>query len=89
MNITPHPLLTRKQVEDYLIYHCPLLQSTPADVCYMYDTHKYPFLVQFKTSDHDFSSVQKTPWQAYSVLADMVWRDIRALPYITNLYYNS
>jgi hypothetical protein len=97
MNKTPYPLLTRKQVEDYLIYHCPLLRSTPADTDYWFTDQQmrdHPFMVEFELKHstsfiRTFVSVQSSPWRAYNKLAEMVWRDINALPYITNLYYNS
>lgn len=51
-----------------------------------------PFLVKFKvpgTYIVELTAVHNTPWKAYSALAKMVWEDINAHHYITDLYYKS
>jgi hypothetical protein len=83
-------LLTKAQVLDYLIHHCPLQQSELTAGSYTPDTT--PFRVVFEARYHfihEMISIQSTPWAAYQVLADMVWRDMDVLPYITELYHKA
>lgn len=92
MNNIPYPLLTRKQVEDYLIYHCPLLRSTPADTLYVLSYSQLewnPFMVKFQTDVTVFTVIHENPWRAYQDLSWDIHQDRSARSYITNLYYNS
>src|ERR1044072_5722090 len=85
-------LITREQIENYLIYHCPLLRTTPMDVHHSLTPQQlkeYPFMVRFSTDTAIFTAIGTTPWECYRELAEMLYDSIGVHEYITELYYLS
>lgn len=85
-------LITLRQLEDWLIYHCPL-QPTQREVAKLFNAKisDYPFTVTFGHSKLgiNFQASDATPWKAYRELAKMLYKDPTALPVMTDLYYQS
>jgi|ERR1044072_1499776 hypothetical protein len=85
-------LITLEQIEDYLIYHCPLLRTTPMDTHYSLTNQQlkeHPFMVRFSTDTAIFTAIGTSPWECYRELAEMLYDSIGVHEYITELYYLS
>lgn len=91
-------LITLRQLEDWLIYHCPLQKST-RDIHYEAKAHgmkdctasRMPFMVKLDCIGLflEFTAVHGTPWQTYRELAKLIWKDTRGCRYVTDLYHKS
>lgn len=83
MTATRYPLLTRSQIEHWLIYHIPLKElNTSAG-------YWFPFRVTYQSKKHFAGSIHETPWQAYREVAQFLYMEPSAREELTNLYYNS
>lgn len=79
-------LITLRQLEDWLIYHCPLQRAAH------WNMKNSPFKVEVQT-DHPgvvgCICYHETPWEAYAGLARIVYGHEPTLEYVTRMYYQS
>lgn len=73
-----HPLLTKNQLIDWLIYHRPLKENY---------TNEYPFAVEYNSLGHGFYTVGMTPWEAYESMASHITAELLIHREITDLYW--
>lgn len=85
-------LITLQQIEDWVIYHCPL-QPTQQIVAQLFKlkASDYPFTVTLGLDGFDvnFQTSDATPWKAYRALAEMIYDNPTARTVLTREYYRS
>lgn len=74
------PLLTHEQLVDWLIYHCPLINTSSND---------YPFKVMYQSTLHGmrFMTLHCDPRQAYEETASRIPNEPNVHREITDLYW--